>query len=130
MKTLEIRQAIETKKAEVRGFLDAKDAVKAKEANEELRALKESLKIAEELDEDEKRDLESQKAEKEERGAEEKMETRTQEQTDAIQLRAIIKSMAGKQLDKEERALIANGGTNGENYILPVTFSKIGRAHV
>ncbi len=121
MKSLEIRQAIEEKKIEVRGFLDAKDSVKAKETNEELRGLKESLVIAEELEADEKRELENQEAEKEERGDDKKMETRSQEQKDAMELRAIIKSMAGKKLDVEERALLATAGTSGENYILPTS---------
>lgn len=123
MEIRELKGLIETKKAEVRGFIDTKDAEKAKEANEELRALKDNLAIAEELEAEEMRELQAQKTEKEERGAKEKMEKRTQEQQDAFELRAIIKAVAGKKLNEEERAYIANDGTNGESYILPQTIS-------
>ena len=68
MEIRELKGLIETKKAEVRGFIDSKDTAKAKEANEELRALKDSLAIAEELENEEMRELQAQKAENEERG--------------------------------------------------------------
>ncbi len=42
-------------------FLDKNDAENAKKSMEELRGLKDSLKIAEELEEEEKRDLEFQR---------------------------------------------------------------------
>lgn len=110
MTVIEIREAIEVKRNEVRGFLDNKDAEKAKAANEELRALKDSLKIAEELEVDEKRDLESQKN-KEERGNE-SMEK-------VNEMRAIVKSIMGKEVSAEERATIK---TTDNSAVLPKQF--------
>lgn len=121
MTSNEIRQAIEAKKIEVRGFVNAKDLVKAKEGSEELRGLKESLEIIEGLEEEEKRDLQNQKKNNEDAAPE--AEKRDKSQSDAMELRAIIKSMAGKGLNTEERALLANAGANGESYILPQTIS-------
>lgn len=112
MTVKEIREAIESKKVEVRGFIDAKDAEKAKVSNEELRGLKESLKIAEELEAEEKRDLENQKNEKEERG-------NNMEINKDLEYRAIGKMLAKKELTTEERASI-NIGNSGA--ILPQGF--------
>lgn len=111
MTSKEIREAIEAKKIEVRGFLDAKDAIKAKTANEELRGLKDSLVITEELEEEEKRELENQNKNKEERGNE-KMDK-------DLEYRAIGKMLAKKELTTEERASI-NIGNSGA--ILPQAF--------
>lgn len=106
----EIREAIETKKGEVRGFIDNKDAENARKANEELRGLKDSLKIAEELEETEKRELENQK--NEEKRGNVKMEK-------GMEFRAISKVLMNKELTTEERASvnIANSGA-----ILPEAF--------
>lgn len=95
----EIRESIANKTVEVRGFLDAKDVEKAKVANEELRALKESLKIAEELGEQEERDLLNQK-EKKKRG---------NEKVEKInEMRAITAQLMGKDITPEERATIVS----------------------
>ncbi|MDU1566419.1 MAG: phage major capsid protein [Clostridium sp.] len=96
MKISEIRQAIEDKKVEVRGFTDAKDLENAKKAMEELRNLKETLKIEEELEESEKRDLEKQNLET--RKVEVNMENK--------EFRNIVKSVMGAELSAEERANI------------------------
>lgn len=115
MTVKEIREAIEAKKVEVRGFLDAKDAEKAKTANEELRDLKESLKIAEELEAEEVRDLENQ--DKNEKRGNDKMENR--EINKELEYRAIGKFLLGKELTAEERASV-NVGNSGA--ILPEAF--------
>lgn len=112
MTVKEIREAIEAKKVEVRGFIDAKDNEKAKTANEELRGLRESLKIAEELEAEEARELENQKK-KEERG--------NLDMDKDLEYRAIGKMLAKLELTPEERASI-NMGNSGA--ILPSGFSN------
>ncbi|AJA49534.1 phage major capsid protein, HK97 family [Clostridium pasteurianum DSM 525 = ATCC 6013] len=106
-----MKKAVEEKRAEVRGALDAKDAEKAKALNEELRGLQDSLKIAEELEADEKRALENQKAKKEERG-DVKVEK-------VSEMRAIVKSVMGKELSAEERAVIVSSDNSA---VLPSQF--------
>ena len=61
MTIAELKQAIEGKKLEARGFTDTKDLENAKKAMDELRVLRETLTIEEALEEEEKRDLENQK---------------------------------------------------------------------
>lgn len=102
MNITEMKDAIETKKVEVRGALDAKDAEKAKVLNEELRGLKDSLAIAEEIEADEKRSLENDKAKKEERGDGNRMAKNEK----VSEMRAIVKRVMGKELTAEERAVI------------------------
>lgn len=86
----ELRDAKQAKELEVRGFLDAKDVEKAKVANEELRGLKDSLKIAEELGEEEERELLGQNKNKEK----------------VNEMRAITAQLMGKEITPEERATI------------------------
>lgn len=105
----EIRESIESKKNEVRGFIEAKEVEKAKTANEELRGLKEALKIAEELEDEEKRELELQKVEK--RGND-KMEK-------VNEMRAITKKLMGEEITAEERAAIT---TVDHSAVLPKQF--------
>lgn len=94
MKIEELRQNIETKTEEVRGFLNENKADEAKKAMEELRGLKDSLKIAEELEEQEKRDLQKQN-----RKDGVKMEK-------INEMRSAVKYALGKEMSKEERAII------------------------
>jgi HK97 family phage major capsid protein len=94
MKIEELRQNIETKTEEVRGFLNENKADEAKKAMEELRGLKDSLKIAEELEEQEKRDLQKQN-----RKDGVKMEK-------VNEMRSAVKYALGKEMSKEERAII------------------------
>lgn len=98
MKISEIRKAIEDKKEEIRGFLDpeSKDLENAKKAMDELRALNDTLKIEEELEETEKRDLEKQKTETR------KVEVNVENK----EFRDIVRSIMGEELSKEERANI------------------------
>lgn len=130
MKIEELRKLLETTKLEVRSLNEANKVEEAEKKLEEVRSLKKKIEIAEELEKEEKRELERQE---EERAAEKKVivktETRTQEQKDAMEMRAIIKTMTNKTLNGEERklleerALLANAGTNGETYVLPQTIS-------
>lgn len=92
----ELKQAIEDKKAEARGFTNAKDLEGAKKAMEELRALQDTLKIEEELEQSEIRDLEKQK---EIRKDDENM-------TKVNEMRSIVKKMMGYEMTSEERATI------------------------
>lgn len=96
MTIAEIKQAIESKKAEARSFTDAKDLTNANKAMEELRALKETLKIEEELAEEEARDLNNQR---ENRRGDDQMEK-------VNEMRAIVKKMMGVEITQEERANI------------------------
>ena len=96
MKINEIRQAIEDKKVEARGFTDNKDLENAKKAMEELRTLQETLKIEEELEASELRDLKQQK---ENRKGDDKMEK-------VNEMRSIVRGLMGEELTKEERANI------------------------
>lgn len=91
----ELKRQIEAKKLEVRGFISAKDSENAKKANEELRDLKETLKIAEELEEEERRNLERQ------RDLSKRVPT-----GEVNEMRAIVKSVMGEELTPEERANI------------------------
>ncbi|MDF2803063.1 MAG: phage major capsid protein family [Anaerocolumna sp.] len=107
----EIKKAIEEKTVEVRSAVDAKDAEKAKALNEELRGLKDSLAISEELEADEKRALENHKAKNEERG-DVKVEK-------VNEMRSIVKRVMGKELTAEERAVIK---TTDNASVLPSQF--------
>lgn len=98
MKIEELRELIETKTTEVRGFVSENKSEEAKKSMEELRGLKENLKIAEELEEGEKRDLEQQKNNKEERG--------NVEMEKVNEMRSIVKSVLGKEMTQEERAVV------------------------
>lgn len=95
MKIEELRQLLEQKKTEARELIDS-DVAKAEELTKEVRELKKKIKLQEELEAEEMRDLEKQKK-KEERGAEMK---------NVNEMRAIAKSLLGKELTQEERANI------------------------
>lgn len=86
----ELRALIASMGEEVRGLLDAKKTEDAKTKMEELRGLKEQLKIAEELEEDEKRGLQSQR-----------------EGSGTVdEMRALVKHVMGEKLSEEERGSI------------------------
>lgn len=110
MKVEELRQEIETKTGEVRVFLDKNDAENAKKAMEELRGLKDSLKIAEELEQEERQSLEMQKN-KEERG--------NIDMEKVNEMRAVVKYAMGERLTEEERAVIK---TTDNSAIIPKEF--------
>lgn len=107
MNLTELRAAIEAKTVEVRGLLAESKADEAKKAMDELRALKESLRIAEELEEDEKRDLEAQK------------NTGDTTKENTSEFRSIVKHVMGKEMTDEERANIK---TTDNSAVIPKQF--------
>lgn len=92
----ELRALIASMGEEVRGLLDAKKTEEAKMKMEELRGLKEQLKIAEELEEDEKRGLQSQRKMSDLGTGAEKVD----------EMRALVKFVMGEKLSEEERGSI------------------------
>ena len=109
----ELRGSIEDKTVEVRGFLDESKSEEAKTAMEELRGLKDSLKIAEQLEEEEKRDLEAQRdANKTEKRGNEDMPNKNE-------FRSIVKHVMGKEVTEEERANIK---TTDNSAVIPKQF--------
>lgn len=107
---LQLRKQIKELSKEMRTFLDAKDNENAKKKHEEIRNLKESLAMEEELYEEEMRQLKS------------KDKTKTPENRNidqAHEIRAVAKTVLGKILNEEERALVTVAG-NGA--VLPEGF--------
>ncbi|RXI57418.1 phage major capsid protein [Clostridium tetani] len=96
MKIEEIRELINTKKAEARGLLD-KDLEKAEKITNEVRELQKKLDLATELEEEEKRDLQQQK-ENEKRG--------NLDMVKVNEMRSAVKYALGKEMTQEERAII------------------------
>lgn len=136
-KSAEIRQKLEAIKAEVRSLLDENKVEEAKTKMEEKRNLDSALEMELELEKDAIKDIpdptpadDTKKDDKDDK--EPKADKRSQVAKDAFEVRSIIKAMTGRKMSNEERevfnkvetrALVANGGTNGEAYILPVTIS-------
>ncbi|MBY6874530.1 phage major capsid protein [Clostridium botulinum] len=110
MKIEELRQQIETKTIEVRGFLEKSDSENAKKVMEELRGLKDSLKIAEELEQEEREALEKQKN-KEKRG--------NKSMGKVNEYRAVVKKVMEQELTEEERAMIK---TSDHSAVIPKQF--------
>lgn len=93
----QLRALLETKKEEIRGFINSNDVEKAEAAMEEKRTLEKKIKFLEQLEEDEKRDLESQKKKK------------TQSKTEEVnEFRSIVKSVMGEEMTEEERATVTS----------------------
>lgn len=109
----ELRNELISKKEEVRTLIES-DIAKAEEKMVEVRNLQAQIKLQEELDAEELRNVETKINEK--REVENKVENR--EKQTAMELRAILKASMGKAVSEEERALLVSG-SNGEGYILP-----------
>lgn len=88
----ELRAALKAKKEEIRGFIKDKKAVEAEKAMEEKRNLEKMIKAAEELEDDEKRDLENQKKNK------------SKKTEEVNEFRSLVKHVMGKEMTEEERA--------------------------
>ncbi|MDQ0149219.1 phage major capsid protein [Eubacterium multiforme] len=116
MRIDELKEQIKTLTGEVRSLTDNKDLEGAKAKLEELRQAKETLKIKEELEEEEIRDLKKQK---EERKGDVKMENR--KVTKEMELRAIAGIALNKagELSEEERSTITSAGNTA---IIPKQF--------
>lgn len=109
MKLVELRQKLEVKKIEVRSLNEANKIDEAEKAMEEVRSLKKQITMAEELEEDEKRDFEKQK---EKRNAD-------KETGKVNEMRSIVKSVMGKEMTSEERAVVK---TSDNAAVLPKQF--------
>lgn len=101
----QLRALLEVKKEEIRGFLKEQKAADAEKSMEEKRNIEKLIKAAEELEADEKRDLESQRNKK--------------KPEEINEFRAIVKTVMGKETTAEERANV----TSVENAaVLPKQF--------
>lgn len=107
MKVEELRALLESKKEEIRGFINSKEVDKAEKAMGEKKNLEKLIKAAEELEDDEKRDLESQKKNK------------TKEPEELNEFRSIVKSIMGEEITAEERATIV---TSDNSAVIPKQF--------
>lgn len=107
----ELRQEITTKTEELAQKIESRDVEGAKALKEEIRQVKELLKLAEEQEQEERQSLENQKNNKEERG------NKNMEKVN--EMRAIVKSVMGKEVSAEERAVIK---TTDNSAVLPKQF--------
>lgn len=110
MKIEELRQLLEEKKIEARSLLET-DLVKAEATMEEVRELQKKIALYEEMEEEEKRDLENQNNIKNKVSGDDKMAVN--------EMRAITKSVLGKTLTEEERAAVVSSGNAA---VLPKQF--------
>lgn len=106
----ELRQLLEQKKVEARGLLET-DLAKAEKTMEEVRELQKKIALYEEIEEQEKRDLENQRDQKNKRKGDDDMAVN--------EMRAIVKSVMGAELTQEERATIK---TSDNAAVLPKQF--------
>lgn len=106
----ELRQLLEQKKVEARGLLET-DLAKAEKTMEEVRELQKKIALYEEIEAAEKRDLENQRDQKNKGKGDEDMAVN--------EMRAITKSLMGKELTPEERATIK---TSDNSAVVPNQF--------
>ncbi|URZ15328.1 phage major capsid protein [Clostridium felsineum] len=110
MKIEELRSAKDAKIKEVRSLNEANKIDEAEKTMEEVRKLDKQIKIEEELEENEKRGLENQKKQKENRKT----------NTEVNEMRALTKYVIKKEeLTPEERAVIK---TSDNSAVLPPQF--------
>ena len=109
MKLEELRQLLSEKKVEARGLLET-DLSKAEEIMTEVRELQKQIKLLEEIEEDERRSLENQRQNDKDKGDKDMA---------VNEMRAITKSLMGKELTQEERATIK---TSDNAAVLPKQF--------
>lgn len=99
---------------ELKTLVESRDVEAAKAKKEEIRKAKELLAIEQEIEEQEKRDLESQKGEN-------RMETK--KVSKELEYRALVKVMMGKDLTEEEkRAVTTANVVSNSGAILPEGF--------
>ena len=106
----ELRQLLEQKKVEARGLLEI-DLAKAEKTMEEVRELQKKIALYEEIEEQEKRDLENQRNQKNKGKGNDNMAVN--------EMRAITKSVMGHNLTEEERAAVVSSGNAA---VLPKQF--------
>jgi HK97 family phage major capsid protein len=93
MKVKELRRLIEEKKLEARQLLKDDKLKEAEDITAEIRKLERKVQIAEEIEEDEKRDLENQREQR-------------KNKEEINEFRSLTKLIIGKDLSQEERAVI------------------------
>lgn len=93
MKIKELRKLIEDKKVEARQLLKDDKLKEAEDITSEIRNLERKVKIAEEIEEEEKRDFENQR-------------DKGQDRNKVNETRAFTKAIMGQELSQEERAVI------------------------
>jgi HK97 family phage major capsid protein len=96
LKIKELRQLLEQKKVEARALAET-DLKKAEEVRDEVREIQRKIALLEEIEEEEKRDLEDQRD----------LNKRNRETT-VNEMRAIVKSVMGEELSQEERATVVS----------------------
>ncbi|MGG7142479.1 phage major capsid protein [Clostridium nigeriense] len=97
MKVKELRRLIVDKKVEARQLLKEDKLKEAEDITAEIRNLERKVKIAEEIEEDEKRDLEEQRD-----------LANKNPKVKVNEMRAIVKSVMGHELSNEERAAVVS----------------------
>lgn len=95
-KLKEYLQQLEDIKAKIKALLEEGKADEAEAQMEEKRSLEKTIKIYQEIEDDEKRDLESQKKKKEPKAQE------------VNEFRAIVKQVMGEKVSEEERDVITS----------------------
>lgn len=108
----ELLNQIETKKGEVRSFLDGNKIEEAKKASEQLTELRNKFNVLQMLEDDEEEDPEQ-------RGFKNIKNTRNKEQQLDFESRSIIKFLSNEKLGEEERNSF---NTENGNAILPTGF--------
>lgn len=108
----EMLQQVEALKTEVRTMLEKNEVEAAETKMAEVRALQAKIKIQEELEEQEKRNIDTRKDD---------INVEKRADNKELELRAIGKFLAKQQMTEEERSLVTT--TNG-NAILPQGFVK------
>lgn len=114
-----MREKIETLRAESRRLSDENKLDEAEEKLNEIRSLKQKIKIQEEIENEEREQLKEK--EKEIRRGDDVMEKRADKKE--LEYRALVKAMLGKNLSEEERAEITDGNFNSNtSAIIPSEF--------
>jgi HK97 family phage major capsid protein len=90
-----LRALLEAKKTEIRGFISEQKVTEAEKAMNEKRELEKLIKAAEELEDDERRDLERQRQKK-------------NNPEECSEMRSLVKHVMGKEMSEEERAVITS----------------------
>ncbi|MDU2266689.1 phage major capsid protein [Clostridium celatum] len=105
-----LRQLLEQKKVEARSLLET-DLAKAEKTMEEVREIQKKIALYEEIEDEEKRDLENQRNQKNKGKGDDDMAVN--------EMRAITKSVMGHKLTEEERAAVVSSGNAA---VLPKQF--------
>ena len=110
MKIEELRQLKANKAVEIRKLNDENKVEEAEKILEEIRTINKQIKIAEELEEDERRSFNQQK---------EKREKTEKNVEETNEMRSIVKQVMGKEMSEEERAVVT---TSDNAAVLPKQF--------